>query len=292
MTWEPWIRLGSFAGVLLLMAVAERFLPRRAHHHSKPLRWVNNLGLVVFNTLVIRVVVPTTAVAVAVLAQERGWGVFNNLDLPAWAAVLVSIIALDLVIYLQHVLFHAAPILWRLHKVHHADLDFDASTGLRFHTLEILLSLGLKLAAVCLLGPPALAVLLFEVLLNASALFNHGNLKLPLWLDRGLRVVLVTPDMHRVHHSTRPVEANSNFGFCLPWWDWLFGTYRAQPMDGHEGMTIGLAELREPRVEWLPWMLALPAMGPRSSSGLFGEPATPLRDAATNAPPTRSAANT
>ena len=175
--------------------------------------------------------------------------------------MVLSVVALDLVIYLQHVLFHAVPLLWRLHMVHHADLDFDTTTGVRFHPIEILLSLGIKAAAVVLLGAPAVAVLIFEVLLNATSLFNHGNVRLPAWLDRLLRLVVVTPEMHRVHHSVHPRETNSNFGFNLPWWDFLFGTYKAQPADGHEGMTVGLAQFRDERVERLHWMLLLPFLG-------------------------------
>jgi sterol desaturase/sphingolipid hydroxylase (fatty acid hydroxylase superfamily) len=255
---ESVIRLGCFGGVLLLMALWELLAPRRLPTVSWPLRWGSNLGLVAFDTLVVRLLVPLSAMSVALLAQQRGWGLFNNVTLPAWAVVTLAVVALDLIIYLQHVMFHAVPLLWRLHLVHHADLDFDATTGVRFHPLEILLSLGIKLGAVVLLGAPALSVLLFEVLLNATSVFNHGNVRLPAWLDRVLRLVLVTPEMHRVHHSVIPRETNSNFGFNLPWWDFLFGTYRAQPAEGHEGMTIGLAEYREGWVCWLHWMLLLP----------------------------------
>jgi sterol desaturase/sphingolipid hydroxylase (fatty acid hydroxylase superfamily) len=258
---ESAVRLGCFAGVLLLMALAEVIAPRRRLTVRKSLRWLSNLGLVALNSLVLRLVVPLGAVGMALWAQEEGWGLFNVLELPGWLAVVLAVIALDFVIYLQHVLFHAVPVLWRLHMVHHADLDFDVSTGLRFHTLEILLSMGLKMAAVAALGAPALGVLVFEVLLNATSMFNHGNVRLPLWLDRVLRCVVVTPDMHRVHHSIHARETNSNFGFNLPWWDMLLGTYRAQPADGHEGMTIGLEQFRDERVDRLHWMLALPFLG-------------------------------
>jgi sterol desaturase/sphingolipid hydroxylase (fatty acid hydroxylase superfamily) len=228
----------------------------------RPLRWASNLGLALLNTLTMRFLVPLSAVAVALLARERGWGLLNNVSLPEWLAVVLAVVALDLAIYLQHVLFHAVPALWRLHKVHHADLDLDATSGVRFHTLEIVLSLGIKAAAVVLLGAPALAVVLFEVLLNATSMFNHANVRLPLWLDRVLRLIVVTPDMHRVHHSVHPHETNSNYGFNLPWWDYLLGTYRAQPADGHEGMTLGIAECRdERRAERLPWMLLMPFLG-------------------------------
>jgi sterol desaturase/sphingolipid hydroxylase (fatty acid hydroxylase superfamily) len=261
--YESVIRLGCFGGVLLLMALWEALAPRRRLTVRRPLRWASNLGLVALDTLVVRFLVPLGAVGIALVAAERGWGAFNNVVVPGWLAVALSVVALDLVIYLQHVMFHAVPLLWRLHMVHHADLDFDATTGVRFHPVEILLSLGIKMGAIVLLGAPALAVLLFEVLLNATAVFNHGNVRLPARLDRLLRLVVVTPEMHRVHHSTRPRETNSNFGFNLPWWDVLFGTYRAEPADGHEGMTIGLAQLRdERRADRLDWMLALPLVGP------------------------------
>src|SRR6185369_7583676 len=220
--------------------------------------WSGNLGLVALDTLLVRLLIPVGAVGLALLAQERGWGVLNNVSLPGWLAVVLAFLALDFVIYLQHVMFHAVPALWRLHMVHHADLDFDTTTGVRFHTLEILLSLGIKAAAVALLGAPALAVLVFEVALNATSLFNHGNVRLPAWLDRALRLVVVTPEMHRVHHSVIPRETNSNFGFNLPWWDRLFGTYRAQPAAGHEGMTIGIAQFRDPSELRLDRMLLQP----------------------------------
>ena len=201
---EPVVRLGCFAGVLLLMALWEALAPRRRLTVRRPARWFSNLGLVVVDTLAVRFLVPLGAVGVAVLAAQRGWGLFNNVALPGWLAVLLSVVALDLAIYLQHLMFHAVPLLWRLHMVHHADLDFDATTGVRFHTLEILLSLLIKMGVVVLLGAPALGVVAFEVLLNATSLFGHGNVRLPGWLDRVLRLVVVTPEMHRVHHSTDP----------------------------------------------------------------------------------------
>ena len=259
---EPLIRLGFFVGVLVVMALWELAAPRRRLTTSKPLRWLSNLGLAALNTAVLRLLLPMGAVGVALLAEARGWGLLNNLPLPAWVAVPVAVIVLDLAIYLQHVMFHAVPVLWRLHMVHHADLDFDFTTGVRFHTAEMVLSLGIKLAVVLVLGPPALAVLIFEVLLNATSMFNHANVRMPAGIDRVLRLVLVTPDMHRVHHSVNPRETNSNFGFNLPWWDFLFGTYRARPAAGHEAMTIGLSEIRdERRADRLHWMLVLPLLG-------------------------------
>jgi sterol desaturase/sphingolipid hydroxylase (fatty acid hydroxylase superfamily) len=257
---ESAIRLAGFFAVLLLVALGEMLFPRR-QRRGTAVRWMNNFALVAVNTVVLRLVLPMGAVGVAVLAEDRGLGLLNQLAVPTWLAVPVAVIVLDLVIYLQHVLFHAFPLLWRLHMVHHADLDFDVSTGLRFHTIEIVLSMGIKMAAIVLLGAPALAVLIFEVLLNATSMFNHGNVRLPLGLDRVLRLLLVTPDMHRVHHSAMARETNSNFGFNLPWWDYLFGTYRAQPAEGHDGMTIGLEQFRDRRVQRLDRMLALPFVG-------------------------------
>jgi sterol desaturase/sphingolipid hydroxylase (fatty acid hydroxylase superfamily) len=256
---ESVVRLGCFGGMLLLMTLWEVLAPRRPLTVGRPWRWVSNLGLVALDTLAVRFLVPLGAVGLALLAGEHEWGLFNQLGLPGWVAVTLSVVLLDLVIYLQHILFHRVPLLWRLHLVHHADLDFDATTGVRFHPFEILISLGIKAAAVVLLGAPALAVLLFEVLLNATSIFNHGNVRLPVELDRALRALLVTPEMHRVHHSVVPRETNSNFGFNLPWWDYLFGTYRAQPAAGHAGMTIGLPRPRDERTAArLDRMLLLP----------------------------------
>ena len=259
---EPAIRLGFFAGILAVMAAWEVAAPRRALTVSKTLRWTNNLALVFLNSLVLRLLFPAAAVGMAAFAVERGWGLFNTFPVPPWLAVVGSVILLDLVIYLQHVMVHAIPVLWRLHRVHHADLDFDVTTGARFHTLEILLSMVIKFAAIAVLGPPVVAVVIFEVLLNATAMFNHGNVRIPRRVDRVLRWFVVTPDMHRVHHSVEDDETNSNFGFNLPWWDRLFGTYRDQPRAGHEGMTIGIHGYRETRwATWLPGMLALPFIG-------------------------------
>jgi sterol desaturase/sphingolipid hydroxylase (fatty acid hydroxylase superfamily) len=261
---EPQLRLIVFLGVLVAMALWELAVPRRRQEIPRVIRWTNNLGLVVIDTIVLRLIFPILAVGLAVIAQDRGWGLFNVIEAPGWIAVLVSIVVLDLVIYLQHVMFHAVPALWRLHRMHHADLEFDVTTGLRFHPVEILLSMGIKLAVVMALGPPAVAVLIFEVLLNATAMFNHSNIRLPTFVDRILRLIVVTPDMHRVHHSIIPEETNSNFGFNLPWWDRLLGTYKAQPKAGHEGMSIGIEQFRTTRDLWLDRMLVQPVKGPAS----------------------------
>lgn len=242
---EPTIRLGFFIGIFIGVILWEVAAPRRPLTQSRWLRWYSNIGIVVLNTVAVRVLVPLVPVALAVMAEARGWGIFNVVDLPFWLAVVVSVVVLDLVIYFQHVMFHAVPILWRLHRMHHADLDFDVTTGARFHPIEIVLSVLLKLAVITVIGPPVVAVIIFEVLLNGTSMFNHGNIRLPLALDRVLRWFVVTPDMHRVHHSNIPAETNSNFGFSLPYWDRIFGTYRDQPQLGHEGMTIGLDTFRE-----------------------------------------------
>jgi len=256
------IRLGFFFGIFAVMAIWELLTPKRLLTAPKIVRWGNNLGLVVFNSVLLRLLLPVAAVGMAAFAARQGWGVLNYVELPWWLAILVSVIVMDLVIYLQHVMVHAVPILWRLHRVHHADPDFDVTTGARFHPLEIFLSMFIKLTAIAVLGPPLVAVVIFEVLLNVTAMFNHGNVRLPRQLDMVLRWLVVTPDMHRVHHSVEDDETNSNFGFSLPWWDRLFGTYRAQPRAGHEAMTIGIHGYREARlVSWLPGMLALPFIG-------------------------------
>ncbi len=258
---EMAIRLGIFLGVLVLVATWEALSPRRARRFSRWRRWPSNFGIVALNTVVLRLLFPAAAVGMAWYAQEHGWGLFNAIQAPAALAVVTTVVALDLLIYLQHVMFHAVPALWRLHRMHHADLDFDVTTGARFHPIEIVLSMGIKLAAVVVLGAPPVAVVIFEVVLNATAMFNHGNLRLPLALDRVLRLVVVTPDMHRVHHSVIPAETNSNFGFNLPWWDRLLGTYRAQPAAGHEAMTIGIEQFREPGDLRLDRMLVQPFRG-------------------------------
>jgi sterol desaturase/sphingolipid hydroxylase (fatty acid hydroxylase superfamily) len=259
---EALIRLGWFAGVLVVMSVWEALAPRRKVCINRPLRWSGNLGLIALDTLIVRLLIPIGGVYLALIGRERGWGLLNNVAWPDLLAILLAFVALDFVVYLQHVMFHAVPALWRLHMVHHADLELDATTGVRFHPLEILVSAVIKLSAIVLIGAPALAVLLFEVVLNATSLFNHGNVKLPAWLDRLLRWITVTPDMHRVHHSIHPAEANSNFGFNLPWWDYLLGTYRPQPIAGHERMALGLEHLRDAQqAERLDRMLLLPFLG-------------------------------
>lgn len=255
---EPAIRLAAFAGVLALMLLWEQIAPRRAPQPGNIVRRLNNLALVVLDTALLRLVFPVLAVGFAADMAERGIGLLNLLALPQWLAVLLAIVALDCAIYWQHRLFHVIPWGWRLHRVHHADPSFDTTTALRFHPLEILISMAFKLGVVALLGAPPLAVLLFEVILNATALFNHGNVGLPPGLERRLRLLMVTPDLHRVHHSVHGDEMNRNFGFNLSLWDRLFGSFAAQPRDGHERMMIGLHDFRAARETWLDRLLLQP----------------------------------
>jgi len=258
---EPVLRLSIFFGVFAVMALWELASPRRPLTTSKTRRWATNLGIVALDTVLARLIFQVAAVGVALIAADKGWGLFNGLDWPVWLEVLLTVVLLDFAIYIQHVLFHAIPVLWRLHMVHHADLDYDVTTGARFHPIEILLSVGIKMGVVILLGAPAAGVVAFEVILNATAMFNHSNVKIPTGLDSVLRLFVVTPDMHRVHHSDIPNETNSNYGFNLPWWDRLMGTYTAQPSQGHDGMTIGLRQFRDPKKLGLLGVLALPFTG-------------------------------
>lgn len=262
---EAIIRLSFFLGVLIIVAIWETVSPRRVLTTSKPIRWISNLGIVGIDTLAVRILFPVIAIDIAFMAQEKGWGLFNNMDLPYGVSIILAVLMLDMIIYLQHVMFHTVPILWRLHMMHHADMDIDVTTGLRFHPIEIVISMFIKMGSVAALGASPLAVIILEIILNATAMFNHGNIKLPLKIDKVLRLLVVTPDMHRVHHSVTIRETNSNFGFNFPWWDRLMGTYRDQPAAGHEGMTIGLAQFRNPRRNVLHWMLALPFFGDTGS---------------------------
>jgi len=257
---EPFIRFGVLLAVLVIMASWEVLAPRRALTVGKAWRWLNNGGIIIAGNLLIRLVFPAGLVGLGLFVEAQGWGLLQVMEWPAWAALLVAVVVLDFTVWAQHVLFHAVPALWRLHRMHHADLDFDLTTGLRFHPIELLLSFGIKATVVVAIGAPALAVLVFEAILSSLALFNHSNARLPLAFDRVLRWFIVTPDFHRVHHSWHPRETNSNFGFNLSLWDRLLGTYRAQPRDGHEGMTIGLTQFREPSWERFDRMLVQPLL--------------------------------
>jgi len=255
---EQAIRLLGFVSVLSLMVVWEILATRRHQIIKRRQRWPANLAIVVLGTLAVRLLFPLAAVGASSYASEQGWGLLNLVSMPSWMTVVLAIIALDLVIYFQHRIFHAVPWFWRLHRMHHADLEFDVTTGLRFHPLEIVLSVAIKMSVVVLIGAPVLAVVVFEVLLNATSLFNHGNIRLPQKIDRLFRLILVTPDMHRVHHSAIQRETDSNFGFSVPWWGRLFGTYRAQPEEGHLGMTIGIEDFRTQHDLRLDQMLMQP----------------------------------
>ncbi|RJQ14243.1 MAG: sterol desaturase family protein [Nitrospiraceae bacterium] len=255
---EIYIRLGFFITVLAAMGTLERTTPRRELVTSKGRRWFSNLSISIIDSVSVRWTIPVAATGMAILSAERGWGIFHMMEIPGPAAGLITLAVLDLIIYLQHFMFHHVPLFWRVHRMHHTDLDIDVTTGVRFHPFEILLSMGIKIAAVAALGPPPWSILVFEVLLNATSLFNHSNVFIPSGFDRVLRLLVVTPDMHRVHHSVIIKETNSNFGFNFPWWDRLFGTYRAQPVKGHTGMVIGLADFRDPEKLTLLRLLAIP----------------------------------
>jgi len=256
---EPFIRLAAFFGIFITVAIWESLSPRRQLTTPKTLRWVSNISITLLGTAIVRGLFPVLAVTFA--ANETNLGILNQASLPFVLKVFIGVLAFDLIIYFQHVMFHAVPILWRLHMMHHADLDIDVTTGLRFHPIEVILSMGIKIAAVIIIGPPVLAVILFEIFLNGTSMFNHGNMLIPPGIDRLLRLMVVTPDMHRVHHSVVIKETNSNFGFNFPWWDRLFGTYRPQPAAGHEKMVIGLSQFRNYKLLTLPRLLALPFVG-------------------------------
>ncbi|MDZ7760425.1 MAG: sterol desaturase family protein [Desulfovermiculus sp.] len=258
---ETLIRLGAFLCVFSVLAAGEIFLPRRRLTTSKGRRWFANLTIVALNPLSVALVYPVLPVGVALLASERGWGLLNQWAFPFWFEVFIGVVAMDVVVYAQHVLHHAIPVLWRLHMVHHADLDFDMTTGLRFHPMEIIVSMAIKLLAVVSLGASPLAVLIFEVALNATSMFNHSNIRIHAKIDRILRLLVVTPDMHRIHHSVVIRETNSNYGFNLSWWDRLLGTYKDQPAKGHMDMVIGLSQFRNPQKLSLPRLLILPFTG-------------------------------
>lgn len=274
---ESWIRIGTFVLLFVVFAIWEAAQPRRRRTMGRAVRWFSNLSLVSMNTVLVPILVPIVGMGMAKLAQEQGWGLLNNYDVPYPVAILATVIALDFIIYLQHVMFHSVPILWRLHRVHHSDVDLDVSSGTRFHLIEILISTGIKVAAIALIGPPVLAVLAFDILLNGTAMFNHANIRLPLPVDRFLRLFLVTPDMHRVHHSVIRAETDSNYGFSVPWWDYICGTYRAQPEAGHDRMTIGTPEFRGQSDQYLHNLLIQPFVRGEATE----KPETELVDDAT-----------
>lgn len=257
---EILIRLSVFLIAFVLFAGLETLAPRRGRVQPRAGRWFTNLSITVLNTLSLRamaIALPFLAVGAAVDAWSQGWGLFNHLQWPLWQELVLAVLALDFAIWLQHLITHKVPLFWRFHRVHHADRDMDVTTALRFHPVEIAASMLVKIGLVYVLGPQAIAVLLFEVILNGSALFNHANLALPRWIDAPLRLVLVTPDMHRVHHSVIRAEHDSNYGFALSVWDRIFRTYRAQPAAGHDAMVVGL-QWQDERPTKLGWSLWLP----------------------------------
>lgn len=260
---EVYWRLGVFFAILAVVALWETNQPRRPWHLSRVSRWTNHILLSMVNTIVVRLIIPLTAAAYALSLESEGIGLLNWLELPVWIAIVVAVLILDLAIYAQHVWFHKLEFFWRFHRMHHTDLDFDVTTGVRFHPVEIVISMLIKFAVISLLGPPAVAVIVFEVLLNATSMFNHGNIRIPIPVDRYLRLFLVTPDMHRVHHSEIRTETDSNFGFNLPWWDRIFGTYRDQPQEGHLGMSIGLPIFRNDQEIRLDRLISQPFRKPQ-----------------------------
>ena len=255
---ENSIRLGTFVCVFVVMAIIEHLAPRRKLHVNKQKRWFTNFGLVIVDTITLRLIMPFAAIAVASISVEKGWGIFAFTPLPVWLEIIFAIILLDLLIYAQHVASHKIPLLWRVHKVHHVDRDLDVTSGFRFHPIEIILSMLFKFLCIIALGAPVIAIFLFEVILNASAMFNHSNIKLAISVDSKLRNVIMTPDAHRVHHSAIQQETDTNYGFFLSCWDKLFNTYHAQPKLGHDKMTIGLGEHQTEQPSSLLWCLALP----------------------------------
>jgi sterol desaturase/sphingolipid hydroxylase (fatty acid hydroxylase superfamily) len=271
---ELLIRLGSFFGILVIMFLWELIAPRRPLTTSKITRWFSNLSLVLIDSIAVRLVFPTALAGVALLTQRQGWGLSNQFELSYWLKIIFSVLILDLAIYLQHVMFHSAPLFWRLHMVHHSDMDIDVTTGVRFHPIEIILSMGIKMIVVILIGAPPVSVLIFEIILNGTSMFNHGNVRYPQQIDSFLRLLVVTPEMHRVHHSTIRWETNSNLGFNFPWWDRLFGTYRDQPTKGHLEMTIGLDQYKEPQKLTLPWLIVLPFIGKLGKYPMTRSPGT------------------
>ena len=264
---EATIRLSSFISLLLIFALWEALNPRKIRALGRTERWFTNITLSVLNSLVLRFLFPVLAVECALVAEDNGWGLLNLLSLPFWVEFVAALLLLDLAIYAQHVLTHHWHPLWRLHKVHHADRDVDVTTAIRFHPIEIAFSMALKILLVLIIGPAAAAVIVFEIVLNGTAMFNHANIRLPTSVDRVLRTVLVTPDMHRVHHSVLEAETNSNYGFNLSFWDRLFGTYRPQPSAGHDGMTIGLAPYQGAQPANFVWSLALPFQNDKVPDG-------------------------
>ena len=265
---ESALRFIIFISIFIIMALLETWIPRRERRFKRSARWTTNFGILFsdyISVALVTLVIPITALISAYWAAKNGWGLLNLIDLPIWLSWIIAFALLDFTIWLQHLITHKIPILWRIHRVHHSDVELDASSAIRFHPVEIVLSVFIKAFAVILIGPAVALVVLFEIILNGSAIFNHANYKLPLWLDKWLRLIIVTPDMHRIHHSTIPKETDSNYGFALSIWDHIFRTYIAQPKNGHEGMNIGLNEWQDEAPTKLGWSLKLPFTNPPKS---------------------------
>lgn len=264
--YELWFRLSVFVGLLVLLIGIELARPKRSLQRSRQSRWSSNALVISIDTIVLRLLFPAAAVGVALWGSEYGYGLLNWIALPGWLTILLAFVILDFAIWAQHLLFHRIPWLWRLHRMHHTDIDVDVTTALRFHPLEMVLSMLIKMAVIILIGAPVTAVVLFEVVLNGVAMFNHSNIRLNTKVDRVLRLFIVTPDMHRVHHSWHKHETNSNYGFNLPWWDFIFATYRDQPQDGHDKMTLGINQFREPQDNQIHHILLQPFRGSSRSA--------------------------
>lgn len=266
---EANIRLGFFIGVFSLMALWDILSPKRVLVIKKSVRWLNNIALLVLNIIVVRLIFPTATIGMVIFVNEQGWGLFHYLETPFWITTIASIILLDLVVYLQHIMVHAVPLFWRLHRLHHTDQDYDVTTGTRFHPIEILLSMVIKFAVIIILGPSILAVIIFEIFLNVMAMFNHSNINLPIKIDAIIRLFIVTPDMHRVHHSVEVDETNSNYGFNISLWDRIFGTYLAQPKAGHIDMKIGLNGFEDTKIStYLPALLIQPLINKKTGHAI------------------------
>ncbi|MBA3815643.1 MAG: sterol desaturase family protein [Parachlamydiaceae bacterium] len=256
------LRVVIFMGIFLILALGELVFPKRVKAQvSQKTRWISNIGIVLLDNFLMRLILPIMAIDMAIFAQKMNWGIFNLIEIPFWLNLILTIVILDFIIYLQHVMFHTFPLFWRVHRMHHADVDFDVTTGIRFHPIEVIISMGIKIGSVALLGASPIGVLVFEIILNATSMFSHSNLRLPLAFDRVLRCVIVTPDMHRVHHSIHKNETNSNFGFNFSFWDRIFGTYINQPSEGHFKMTIGISDFRQPKYLRFDWLLLIPFIG-------------------------------
>ncbi|MCM1991213.1 sterol desaturase family protein [Oceanirhabdus seepicola] len=252
------IRIGAFLGTLVIMIILQKVKPRRKWEFSFWKRGFSNISIVILNNLLIFLVLPLVPIKMAFIVQEKGIGLLNNINIFKWIKVLIEVLLLDMLVYWQHRIFHKIGFLWKLHKMHHVDLELDSTTGVRFHPIEIIISTLLKVGLIALIGASPISVVIFEIILNSASLFNHANIYISLKADKILRKVLITPDMHRVHHSIHMNERNSNFGFSVPWWDFIFKSYKAQPKGGHVNMKLGIEDMPEEKYTYFPGMLLVP----------------------------------